>query len=437
VKVLLIHPSYWTGGRKPLGYYSLSSIPLGLCYIAAVLESEGVRSTVLDMHVQEMDEETLEKRVTSERPDVVGITSMTCNFPNAVKAAKAVKSASPDTLVVAGGVHATFIHREIIKEVPEIDIVVRYEGEFTMSELVDAIGKGGNLDEVRGITFRHKGEAVSTPLRERIEDLDSLPYPAFHLLEPSVEVYIGKDEKVRALPIITTRGCPYECIFCSTAAFHGHKYRTRKMAKVVDEIEYLVRKYRVNNISFVDDNFTMQKEKVYELCREIKSRNLSIKWGCSTRVDLLTEDLLKTMKDAGCDDIFFGIESASQEVLNIIKKRFSVHQAKEVVKMAESMGIKTHCSFIIGLPRESLDSLNSMIEFVEETKPSGRALPNLLEVLPGTELYEKREEYFAGKQPIPFVDITKTQVEMLLKFYKINYGVEELFRIIPPNIVVE
>ncbi|MCP8305161.1 MAG: cobalamin B12-binding domain-containing protein [archaeon] len=436
MKVLLIHPPYWTGERKPLGYVSHSTIPLGLCYIGAMLEANGFETSILDMHKLEMTMEDLEKRITKTKPDVVGITSMTCNFPNAVKVAKAVKLGNPDTVVVVGGVHATFMHREIVRDVPEIDFVVRYEGEFTMSELVYAIDRGLDLSNIKGITFRRDGNTVSTSLRERIDDLDSLPYPAFHLLEPPVEEYIGSGEE-RGVPVITTRGCPFECIFCSTAAFHGHKYRIRETAKVVDELEYLKDKYKANNISFVDDNFTMQKERVYELCRQMKERNLSMKWGCSTRVDLLTEDLLKTMKEAGCDDIFFGIESASQEVLDIIKKRFTVQQAKDMVIAAEKIGIRTHCSFIIGLPGESAESLNSMIKFFDETKPSGRALPNILEILPGTELYEKREEYFSGKPPIPFADITTTQLDMLLKFYKINFGIEELFRVTPPNIVIE
>ncbi|MCP8306570.1 MAG: cobalamin B12-binding domain-containing protein [archaeon] len=419
-----------------MGYVSHSTIPLGLCYIGAMLEANGFETSILDMHKLEMTMEDLEKRITKTKPDVVGITSMTCNFPNAVKVAKAVKLGNPDTVVVVGGVHATFMHREIVRDVPEIDFVVRYEGEFTMSELVYAIDRGLDLSNIKGITFRRDGNTVSTSLRERIDDLDSLPYPAFHLLEPPVEEYIGSGEE-RGVPVITTRGCPFECIFCSTAAFHGHKYRIRETAKVVDELEYLKDKYKANNISFVDDNFTMQKERVYELCRQMKERNLSMKWGCSTRVDLLTEDLLKTMKEAGCDDIFFGIESASQEVLDIIKKRFTVQQAKDMVIAAEKIGIRTHCSFIIGLPGESAESLNSMIKFFDETKPSGRALPNILEILPGTELYEKREEYFSGKPLIPFADITTTQLDMLLKFYKINFGIEELFRVTPPNIVIE
>jgi len=436
MKVLLIHPPYWTGGRKPLGYVRHSVIPLGLCYIGAMLEANGFGTGILDMHKLEMTMEDLEKRITKTKPDVVGITSMTCNFINAVKVAKAAKLGNPDTVVVVGGVHATFMHREIVRDVPEIDFVVRYEGEFTMSELVYAIDRGLDLSSITGITFRRDGNTVSTSLRERIDDLDSLPYPAFHLLEPTVEKYIGSGEE-RGVPVITTRGCPFDCIFCSTAAFHGHKYRIRETAKVVDELEYLKGKYKANNISFVDDNFTMQKERVYELCRQMKERNLSMKWGCSTRVDLLTEDLLKTMKEAGCGDIFFGIESASQEVLDIIKKRFTVRQAKDMVIAAEKIGIRTHCSFIIGLPGESVESLNSMIKFFDETRPSGRALPNILDILPGTELYEKREEYFSGKPSIPFANITTTQLDMLLKFYKINFGIEELFRVTPPNIVIE
>lgn len=435
MKVLLVNPSHWTGDKKPLGYFSLSSIPLGLGYIAAMLELNGVSSTILDMNILDMKTEELEKKVANINPDIVGITSMTCNYSNAVKVAKVVKVWNPETFVVIGGVHATFVHTEILKTVPEIDAVVRYEGEITMSELVDVVDKGTKLNEIKGITFRKGDKLVSTPHREKIENLDDLPYPAYHVLEPPLEKYIHI-HGVRNCPVITTRGCPFECIFCSTAAFHGRKYRTRKISKIVDELEYVKERYKITHISFVDDNFTMKKDRVFELCREMKNRNLSLKWGCSARVDQVSEGLLKAMKDVGCEDLFFGIESASQDVLNLIKKGFSVQQAKDSVKMAEKLGIKTHCSFIIGLPGESVESLNKMIEFIEETKPSGRVLPNVLEVLPGTELFAKRKEY--SKRPsIAYADITKAQIDVIFKFYEVNFGIDELSRVTPPNIVVE
>jgi radical SAM superfamily enzyme YgiQ (UPF0313 family) len=289
---------------------------------------------------------------------------------------------------------------------------------------------------VKGIAFRDGERIVSTPLRPRIENLDDLPYPAHDLLEPSVEEYIG-NYGVRNFPMITTRGCPFGCIYCSTMAFHGRKYRTRSIPNVLDELEYLIERYKVNNISFVDDNFTMQNDRVFKLCEEIRNRKLSIEWGCSARVDQVSESLLKTMKETGCRDIFFGIESASQRVLDLVNKRFTVNQAKEAVKKAEQLGIRTHCSFIIGLPGESARSLNEMMSFIDETRPSGRVLPNVLEILPGTELMGKKEEYFENHQSLSNVNITKTQIEMLTRFYANNYGIKELFRVTPPNITIE
>jgi radical SAM superfamily enzyme YgiQ (UPF0313 family) len=387
------------------------------------------------MNIIDMEIGELKKKVAETKPDIVGITSMTCNYSNAVKVAKAIKSVNPETLVVIGGVHSTFMHTEVLKTVPEIDVVVRYEGELPMIELVDTVNKGDKLKDIKGITLREDEKIISTPPRGSIENLDDLPYPAYHLLEPPVEKYI-QIYGVRNFPVISTRGCPFECIYCSTAAFHGRKYRTRKIPKVVDEIEYVVDKYKVTNISFLDDNFTMQNNRVFELCEELRKRNLSLEWGCSARVDQVSKELLKAMKDAGCNDIFFGIESASQYVLDLVKKRFSVQQAKDAVKMAEEQNIRTHCSFIIGLPGETVQSLNRMIEFIEETKPSGRVLPNVLAVLPGTELYAKRKEFFSNQPSLSYADITKTQIEMLLTFCKINFGIDELFRVTPPNIIV-
>lgn len=435
MNVLLINPSYWTYRKKPLGYFNLSSMPLGLGYIAAVLESNGVFTHVLDMNILEMEIETLKRKVACLSPQIVGVTSMTSNYNNALKVAKAIKSWNPKTLIVMGGVHATFTHIDILRTVPEIDVVVRYEGEYAMSELVAAVEEGGELGEIEGITFREGDEIKSTMDRGKIENLDNLPYPAYHLFEPPVAEYI-RSYGVRNFPVITTRGCPFECIFCSTAAFHGRKYRTRNIQKVVDELDYLKEKYDITSISFVDDNFTLQKDRIFELCDEMERRKLSLKWGCSTRTDLVSEELLRAMKQAGCEDIFFGIESASQDVLKLIRKEADIQQAKDVVKMAEKLGIRSHCSFIIGLPGETVESLNHIIEFIEETKPSGRVLPNTLDVLPGTELYEKMRKYFDETTSIPYADITKIQLEMLFKFYTSNSGTDELFRVVPPKIVV-
>jgi anaerobic magnesium-protoporphyrin IX monomethyl ester cyclase len=436
LNVLLINPPNWTEGKKPLGQFSLSTIPLGLGYIAAVLESAGFSTGILDMSVSDIQMDELERRLAQKNPDVVGITSMTCSYPHAVKVARAVKHWNQECSVVMGGVHATFMFEEILRKVPEIDAVVRYEGEYTMPEVADALDKKRGLDKVKGIAFRDGDRIVSTPLKPQIDNLDDLPYPAYHLLEPSVEEYIG-NYGVRNFPIITTRGCPFGCIYCSTMAFHGRKYRTRSIARVLDELEYLIGKYRVNNVSFVDDNFTMQNDRVFKLCEGMADRKLAIDWGCSARVDQVSEELLKAMKEAGCKDIFFGIESVSQRVLDLVNKRFTVKQAKETVKKAEKAGIRTHCSFIIGLPGETARSLNKMMKFIDETKPTGRVLPNVLEVLPGTELIEKKEEYFAGHQALSDVNITQTQIGMLTKFYASNYGIKELIRIAPPNVKIE
>jgi anaerobic magnesium-protoporphyrin IX monomethyl ester cyclase len=435
LKVLLVVPPYLNESREFLGELKLSTIPLGQTYIAAVLESNGFSVTILDMSLLEMQIEKLEDKLVHIKPDVVGITSMTNNFQNALTVAKTAKRRSPTSIVVMGGVHPTFVHNEILETIPEVDIVVRYEGEYTMAELVKALDNGTCLEKVKGISFRKEGRVITTPSRKRIQDLDSLPYPAHHLLEPSVEEYLKHYGK-RNFPVITTRGCPFGCIYCSTSAFHGRTYRTRSIPNVLGELAYLIEEYKADNISFVDDNFTMQKDRIVSLCEEMKARKLSLEWGCSARVDQVSEGLLKKMKEAGCTDIFFGIESVSQRVLNLIKKGFTIQQAKDAVKTAEKLGIRTHCSFIIGLPGESVRSLNRIPKFVEETNPSGRVLPNLLEVLPGTELFERQEEYFS-KSSFSFADVTKVQLEMLLTFYKRNFKITKLFRATPPNVVFE
>ncbi|PVX23287.1 MAG: B12-binding domain-containing radical SAM protein [Candidatus Bathyarchaeum sp.] len=422
--------------KKPLGYVNLSTIPLGLGYIAAALELDGVYSTIIDMNFLEMKTNDLKQRIEQVKPNIVGISSMSSNYQNAVDVAKSIKSWFPETTIVLGGVHATFMYEEILNSVPEIDVIVRYEGEITFSQLVKTIENRGDLKTVKGIAFRDENrKVVTTPQMELVEDLDSLPFPAYHLIEPTVEEYIGK-HKIRAFPLLTTRGCPYDCIFCSTTALHGRKYRTRSVSNIIEHIEYLIDTYRINTISFADDNFTMQQDRIFELCNQIKKHNLSIQWGCSTRTDLLSTKLLRKMKEAGCNNLFFGIESASEKVLKIIKKGVSIAHSKKIVKQAEKLGIKTHCSFILGLPGETSESLNDIIKFIKETKPTGRVLPNLLENHPGTELYQTVGKQFNQSQ-IPFPDIAQTQIEMLLTFYKQKSKTDELIKVIPPDIVVK
>lgn len=434
--MLLLVPPNPLAHKKLLSQFQLSSLPVGLSYIAAVLEGNGFSPTIMDLSFPDFEMEKLREKTAQLQPDIVGISSMTRNFQTAVMVARKIKLWNPACIVVMGGIHATFMHREILATVPEVDVVVRYEGEYTMSELTHAFSRNISLQSVRGISFREEDKVVSTPIRSRIEDLDRLPYPAYHLLEPNVEEYLRQFRK-RNFPMMTTRGCPFSCIYCSTMAFHGRMYRTRSISNVLGELEYLIEKYKADNISFADDNFTMQNDRVFELCNQMKKRGIAIEWGCSARVDQVSEELLKSMKAAGCTDIFFGIESASQRVLNLIRKGFRVRQAKDAVKIAERLGIRTHCSFIVGLPGESSRTLSNMIRFIDETKPSGRVIPNALDILPGTELAEKEEEYFANQPTISSADVTKTQLGILTTFYRNNYGVTDLFNVAPPDVIFE
>jgi anaerobic magnesium-protoporphyrin IX monomethyl ester cyclase len=438
LKLLLINPPHNIREIKPLGEVNLPIIPLGLGYIAAMLKLHGLSSKVLDMNVLEMRLNELKKYAAKYEPNIVGITSMTSNYSSAINVVKAIKSWFPKTYVVMGGVHATFMFEEILRTVPQVDAVVRYEGEFTMSELSEKVQNDEDLASVKGIAYRDHDKVVSTPPRERIENLDDLPYPAYDLYEPTMEQYL-QEYKVQGFPVMTTRGCPFECIYCSTAALHGHKYRTRSVTNVVDEVEYLMSKYKVGGVSFVDDNFTMQNDRVRKLCQEIKKRHLSLKWGCSTRTDMVTPSLMEEMKSAGCDNIFFGIESLSDPVLKIIKKgpNATAKNAINTVKQAEGLGIRTHCSFILGLPGETPQTMNRIVDFVDEAKPSGRVIPNELAILPGTEIYQKKHEYFSNHPTVSKADITETQIRVILEFYKLNVNFKKAFKVIPPNIVLE
>lgn len=386
MKVLLVNP--------PGGYRCSESIeePLGLAYIAAVLEENDIDVNILDMKVTNMNLNDYRKMLVKTEPEIVGITSMTINAPDAIEIAKATKQENKDITTVIGGVHATFMYDDILMKYPEVDIVVRFEGEYTMLDLIKCLESDGDLKSIQGIAYSDvKGKLVVTPTRPKIENLDELPMPARHLLPMELyKTYVDKAN--RGFTLITSRGCPFHCIFCSTSIFHGPKVRMHSVKRVVDEMEYLVQNYNTRHVSFADDLFTLNRRRVMEICNEILERGLDVRWGCLSRVDTVDLELLTMMKKAGCDSIFFGVESVSQKVLDKIRKGFTVEQAKKALKFAKQAGMRVVASFIVGLPGETLESALQILPFLTETRPDLVGI-HALSPFPGTEIYEHPERY--------------------------------------------
>ncbi|HLC00785.1 MAG TPA: radical SAM protein, partial [Candidatus Bathyarchaeia archaeon] len=288
---------------------------LGLGYLAAVLEKNHYQVDVIDCQVLKLSFDEFRNELSKRKPDVVGMTATTLTYNSALQTARIAKEVHPNCVTALGGPHVTFWDEKALQECPQLDVVVRREGENTMLELVQRIEKGKDYSDVVGTTCRRNGKFVHNPDRPYIEDLDSLPFPARHLW-PMEKLRETED----ILYLATSRGCVYWCEFCTTVRMHGRKYRIRTPKNVVDELEFLHKTYNVTNFTFCDDAFTVDQTRTEELCSDILRRGLKIKWNCGTRVDMLTKELLVKMKEAGCISVWFGVESGSQQVLDAMKK---------------------------------------------------------------------------------------------------------------------
>jgi radical SAM superfamily enzyme YgiQ (UPF0313 family) len=359
--------------------------PLGLLYIGTKLRDSGIDCIVIDMSFYGLNIENLKSIVNQYSPDIVGITVMTYTFCTALEISHMVKCVDPGIYVILGGPHATFQGREILSESQDVDIVVRYEGEITMVELLKCLEHNGTLRRVKGIAFRENELIFETPDRPFIENLDELPFPDRNFLP--LQKY---KEILGYCSMITSRGCPYLCRFCSNV--FGKNYRARSVENIIDEIEIIVSEYGFTNVSFVDDLFTLDTKRVIEICAEIKNHGLEFEWGCSARVDTVTKDLLKTMKHAGLTGIFVGFESGVQRTLDLMKKGNTVEQGIKVAKWTKELGIELVASFIIGFPGETKHMALSTIDYARKLHPS-KVLFNFFVPLPGSVVYDKKEEY--------------------------------------------
>jgi len=375
VKTLLINPPQNTKYPQP---------PLGLTSIAAVLEGKNYQVEILDANALQLPESEVVKGIGNA--DIIGITAMTPFINSAIRVAREIKKEKPGSTVILGGAHVTVLPEETLRNVPEIDIIVRGEGEETVTELYDALSSGDSLKNVRGITYRDNGVTKSTLMRLPIADLDSLPFPAYHLLPlPRYKPHPPHGRKLPFMAMLTSRGCPYNCTFCSKPIF-GRKLRSQSPQRIASEIEYLGEKFKIKEIAFYDDIFTLDKKQIAKLAKEFKKHSLSIPWTCVTRVDLVTEESLKTMKEAGCYMIAYGIESGNQNILDNLRKKITIEQARNAVKLTHDTGIQSIGYFMLGSPGETPATIRQTIDFAKSL-PLDFAQFSITIPFPGTDLY--------------------------------------------------
>lgn len=339
--------------------------PLGLGYLAAVLEKNNFKVDVIDCQALGISYNEFKQKLSKRQPTIVGITSTTLTYKSALIIAKITKEVHQNCLTIIGGCHVSFWDENALNECPSLDIVVRKEGENTMLELVKRIEANKSYHDVIGTTCRKNGKIIKNPDRPYIENLDSLPFPAHHLWPLK---HLRKYGNV-IFPLMTSRGCVYWCEFCSAVRMFGRAYRMRSPKNVVDEMEFLHKKYGTDTFTFYDDAFTVDQSRVEEICQEIHNRNLKVTWDCGTRVDMVTKDLLQKMKDAGCIAVWFGVEAGSQRVIDSMGKGFTATKTMKAFKIAKEVGLMTIASVVFGFPGETKESAMETIKFIEKINP--------------------------------------------------------------------
>jgi anaerobic magnesium-protoporphyrin IX monomethyl ester cyclase len=404
MKILLVDPPFY----RFIKYYN-RYFPLGLAYLAAVLRDSGHQVLIYDgdakvEKAKEMDFSALEEKypeyiknvnrishpiwdewrdvLKDYKPDMVGISVYTVKIASSFRIAQIVKDFNPDIPVVFGGPHPSVKSDESLKIAPCVDFVLRGEAEFSFARLVETIEKKGPISDIKGLSYRKDGQITHNPDTDFIEDLDRLPFPARDLLI-NKDTYTSEDMGL----LMSGRGCPFECTFCSSAGVWGRKVRFRSIENVLDEMQQVKSTYGTVQFSFKDDIFTINTKRVLEFCKLLKERKLNIKWDCNARVNLIDKTLLTEMKSAGCNGIKLGIESGSDRILkDVMKKKITVAQIKNAAELIRKAGIHWTGYFMMGLPTETEQEMNQTLELMRQIKPDFASL-SVYEPLPGTQLY--------------------------------------------------
>lgn len=378
VETLLFHVEktelYGSLDTKKLGY---CNPPMGLVYLAAVLERAQRSVRLVDLQLTRDPLGLAREVLREEGPRFVGITCTTPDFSAVCDVAGLVKELDRRTTVLVGGPHPSAVPEDVLKN-ENIDYVVVGEGETTLLELI----RGDDPRGIRGLAYRERGTVRTNPPRPLIKNLDSLPFPAYHQLD--IPRY-GEPHRPKVMSIIGSRGCPYSCIFCANNVVH-RQVRARSPENVVDEIEFLTKEHDVVNFAFFDEVFTLRRTRCIRICKEIIERKLSINWFCASRVDVVDKEMLTIMKGAGCQAVEYGVESGNQRILDLIKKGTTLKQIEDAVRWTREVGMQPNGLFMIGHPYETEDTINETIELAKRL-PFEYAIFSITMPLPGTELW--------------------------------------------------
>jgi anaerobic magnesium-protoporphyrin IX monomethyl ester cyclase len=360
MKITLIQPRKPSYGVEADEHWQLTR-PFSLFYLAASIQKHTPFDVdIIDLEQKKYRDISYEELFKNNKSDIFGLTGTTYTRFEVFKIARALKACSPGSPVIAGGVHFMYCAKDTLENIPEIDIVVRGEGEETIVELSQALDRGKDIDTIKGISYRKNNRVIENPDRKFLENLDNIPAYSDYTWEEYPEYIFAYPGNTRAISILSSRGCPYNCIFCSKA---GMKYRLRTAKNVVDEIEFLKEKHKVTGINFLDLTFTANPNHVLSLCEEMISRNIDMQWWCESRVNIPL-DLLDLMKKAGCVSIAVGVESGSPRIITGISKGIAIEQVLRFCKKCHEIGIVVSPYFMFSHPDETAEDVRKTLDLI-------------------------------------------------------------------------
>lgn len=416
--------------------------PYGIIQLAAYLEREvnNVEIKVLDCNALQVDWKDIEQQIESFNPDIVACSALaTCNTYVVLRTLETAKRVKPHVLTVAGGQHFTATAQDSLEVYPEIDVIVRGEGEITFADLVNNVAIESPFSTIQGISFRHNGEIIHTPSRPLIEDLNDLPYPGYHFVKDLVHKYHFSAMSGRKMPYILiegSRGCPHRCTFCSQWCFWQGAWRTKSPQRIADEINYCFHNYGSRFVWLTDDNFGVG-QRAHELANEIIQKGIAddLMWFTQARCDdiIKHQDTLPILRKSGLRWVLLGIENARQSTLDAFKKNITPDDAKHAVKLLQQHDIFAQAMFIIGERKDTAESIAGSRAFINELDPDF-VVYAILTPFPGTELFDEATEngwiedhnwanYDMVHAVMPTKTLSREEVqEELYKCYRSFYG---------------
>lgn len=414
--ILLINPPSTTVQNNPISF--------GLAYIGSYLEEHGFTVKILDLSIDRKTDGEILDYIGLVKPKKVGISCMSVHVSFADRISKKIKSRFCKIQLLLGGIHPTALPEKTVKELKYFDVFVLGEGELTVLELM----KDVELSKVNGIAYLKNNKVVINPPRAMIEDLDILPFPARHLFPDMKNYNLGFDweGKKPAAMVFTSRGCPFNCIYCASKVMWKRKVRFRSAENVLKEVDFLVKKYGVKEILFYDDHFTLNKNRLIAICEGLikKQKEYKVSWCCLSRTDSLDLEIAKLMKKSGCHMISFGVESGSQTILNAMDKNVLVKDIINTFKICKKAGINTKSSFIFGGPEESYSTVKETQDLIKKILPD-YVWFFIMTPMPGTKLYQLHVE-----SGIALEDWSLYNQTTYNRFYKTKFSYNQLRSIV-------